>query len=109
MPALVAGGLTFEAVSVSDQDCAVTTGGAAYCWGQNAAGELGDGTGMASATPVAVAGGLTWTSVSTGYFHTCGVTEGGVAYCWGDNGAGQLGTGTLGRLNYAPTRVAGQP
>lgn len=34
--------------------CAVTTGGAAYCWGWNGYGELGDGTNTNSNVPVAV-------------------------------------------------------
>ena len=41
--------------------CGVTPGGAAYCWGYNRYGQLGDGTGGTyRLTPVAVSGGLTF-------------------------------------------------
>jgi alpha-tubulin suppressor-like RCC1 family protein len=78
----------------SDYTCGVTTGGAAYCWGYNGFGQLGDGTGTDRLTPVAVFGGLTFAAVSAGDYHTCGLTTSGAAYCWGRNDAGQLGNGT---------------
>jgi alpha-tubulin suppressor-like RCC1 family protein len=42
-------------------------------------------------TPVAVAGGLTFATLTAGGEHTCGLTSGGAAYCWGNNFSGQLG------------------
>lgn len=108
-PSAVAGGLTFATVSAGAggfHSCGVTTSGAAYCWGDNELGELGNGTTTSSATPVAVSGGLTFRMVSTGYRHTCGVTTDNVAYCWGDNGEGELGIGT-GMDAWSPTPVLG--
>src|SRR5207249_1282203 len=74
------------------QTCGVTLGSAAYCWGFNGFGQLGNGTTTNSDVPVAVSGGLTFAAVSAGY-HTCGVTPNGTAYCWGCNLYGELGNG----------------
>jgi alpha-tubulin suppressor-like RCC1 family protein len=98
-PLPVIGGLTFAALSTGIGEpftCGVMAGGAAYCWGSNNFGELGDGTLAPRASPVAVSGGLTFASLSAGGLLACGVTTGGVAYCWG---------------NYSPVpvKVAGQP
>jgi hypothetical protein len=68
-----------------------------------------------------VAGGLPWSSVSTGVYlysdestnqgtaaHTCGITTNGATWCWGDNLVGQLGIGTR-TESYVPIRVSEQP
>src|SRR5439155_6186304 len=56
--------------------CAVNTDGVAYCWGNNAYGQLGDGSTIDRRTPAVVAGGLTFTLVSPGVGTTCGLTTG---------------------------------
>lgn len=108
-PVAVVGGLTFVSVSAGKggyHTCGLTTGGAAYCWGDNLMGELGNGTTTSSATPVPVSGGLTFRTVITGYRHSCGVTTANVAYCWGDNSDGELGTGN-GTDASSPAAVLG--
>jgi alpha-tubulin suppressor-like RCC1 family protein len=110
-PVPLTGGLRFNSISAGGgfHTCGVTTSGAAYCWGNNFFGQLGNGSGglgSQSSVPVPVAGGLSFASVSSGGFYTCGVTTGGAAYCWGFNVDGQLGNGSMAD-SKAPLAVAG--
>jgi alpha-tubulin suppressor-like RCC1 family protein len=69
--------------------------GAAYAWGSNAYGQLGDGSTTNRATPLTVTGlGSGVTAVAGGYAHSLALRNGNV-YAWGDNGNGQLGDGTM--------------
>jgi alpha-tubulin suppressor-like RCC1 family protein len=93
---------TISLVSVGSGEghsCGLTPAGAAYCWGWNYDGELGAGLDEnqleATITPVAVAGGLTFTQLVVGDFHSCGLDAAGNAYCWGSNATGQLGNDTV--------------
>jgi alpha-tubulin suppressor-like RCC1 family protein len=109
-PVAVAGGLRFREVEAgSVHTCGIVDlTDAAYCWGSNNNGEVGDGTlGTNRASPVLVLGGLHWRQLSAGNGHTCGVITGNRAYCWGSNNRGQLGDGSSGGLQIRPTRVAG--
>jgi len=94
-PVAVTGGLTFASLAAGQAfTCGLTTAGAAWCWGFNGGGQLGDGTSSIQRSPVAVTGGLTFGQLGGGYEHTCGLTPAGAAWCWGSNSVGQLGDGT---------------
>ena len=101
--------LTFQSLSAGrSHTCGVTTEGAAYCWGGNGDGQLGNGSTTNKNMPAAVSGGLMFTSVRAGGFHTCGVTTDGAAYCWGWNGWGQLGNGSGDLIPHStPEAVSG--
>ena len=95
-PLAVAGGRAFSSVSAGwALSCALTSSGAAFCWGDNGYGELGNGSTVSTRTPMAVGGGLSFVSIGTGNFFACGLTAAGAAYCWGNNSAGQLGIGPV--------------
>lgn len=87
--------------------CGLTTGGAAWCWGSNQEGRLGDGTTEGRGEPVAVTGGHTFTQLAVGRTHTCGLTTDGEVWCWGANNWGQAGTSILSQPR-APVKVHGQ-
>lgn len=93
-PILVSGGLQFTQVTAgAEHTCGLTASGAAYCWGRNEEGELGNDSTKAacgstqpnacSYVPLLVEGGLTFKSVKAAVAYTCGVTVSGDGYCWG--------------------------
>ncbi len=98
VPVAVSGGLSFAALAVAEggtlSPCGVAASGAAYCWGHNTYGQLGDSSTADALVPVAVVGGLTFSSLGAGLYHTCGITTSGRAYCWGLSRTGQLGDGS---------------
>ncbi|MBK7146502.1 MAG: hypothetical protein IPH76_15305 [Xanthomonadales bacterium] len=71
--------------------CARVLDGSARCWGRNAEGQLGDGSGLQQPTAVAVSGLNTVEEVAIGLYHSCARLVDGSAACWGANSAGQLG------------------
>src|SRR5262249_45111206 len=86
--------------------CAITTGGAAKCWGLNNNGQVGDGTVTTRYTPVGVSTlGQGTQAVASFQAHSCALLANGVK-CWGDNIYGQLGNGSL-LDSLTPVSVSG--
>jgi len=85
--------------------CGVDASGAAYCWGNNVYGQLGDGTMTPNSSPQLVAGGHHFAQLIAGLFHVCGITTEQDAYCWGSDDAGQLGTGDVSEESCATFTV----
>jgi alpha-tubulin suppressor-like RCC1 family protein len=106
-PLPIAGNLTYSSVSAGwRHTCALTTAGAAYCWGYNFYGQLGDSSTTRKNSPAAVAGELIFASVSAGGEHTCAVTAVGAGYCWGANGLYEFGIGQSFFNSTIPVRVS---
>jgi alpha-tubulin suppressor-like RCC1 family protein len=113
VPTRLGGNVSLSSISAGqDFGCGLGADGAAYCWGENEDGQLGNGSNTASLTdgapvPVRVAGGHAFAALTAGLgHHACGLTTTGTAYCWGWNEDGQLGNGTTSSSN-APVAVAG--
>src|SRR5262245_40521060 len=84
-PVRVAGDHVYIELSASVSGyatCAVTTSGAAWCWGPDTDGVLGNGTREGSAEPVQVASDRRFVDISVGQLHAYAVTTEGDAYCW---------------------------
>ena len=67
-----------------------------WCWGDNASGQIGNGTNgpanlVSSPFLVPFTGSPSFTSSSAGGYHTVAIDELGNIYSWGRNLAGQLG------------------
>jgi alpha-tubulin suppressor-like RCC1 family protein len=102
----VAGSLRFTAIAAGySTTCGLRDNGAAFCWGENGNGEVGDGTTTDRTVPTAVAGGLTFHAVGAGEGLTCGLTasDSGL-YCWGVDIGG--GTNAPPRDHRRPARIA---
>jgi alpha-tubulin suppressor-like RCC1 family protein len=72
--------------------CVVTTAGGAKCWGNNASGQLGNGTltgGLSITDVVGLTSGVVALAAGTSF--TCALLQTGAASCWGDGTYGQLG------------------
>ena len=91
--------------------CARTAGGAAYCWGANDEGQIGDGTTVDRLSPAAVSGlADDVVEIGAGINHSCARLADDTIGCWGLGGAGGLGTGLDGSYNeVVPVRIAGLP
>jgi alpha-tubulin suppressor-like RCC1 family protein len=91
-PTLMSGGLRLATVTTGGiVACGLVSGGAAYCWGDNTYGELGNNTVSSGSAQVPVSGGLAFASITAGATHVCGIASGGGTYCWGNDSTGQLG------------------
>jgi hypothetical protein len=107
----------YVAVSASYRSvCALTTTGAAYCWGDNLGADIGCylGTGTTNTyeptpKPLAIPGGAALAEIHVGCFANCGLTTTGDVYCWGRNDSGILGNGTTSGAALAPVLVPGLP
>lgn len=85
-----------EIVASNRHRCTLMMDGKVRCWGENAKGQLGDGTTTNQAKAIQTQTG-TWgfKALSVGADHTCGIID-GVAKevaCWGNNDRYQLGLG----------------
>jgi alpha-tubulin suppressor-like RCC1 family protein len=87
--------------------CAVWSSTSVRCWGDNADGQLGDGSTSDAVAPVGVAGLSSGVAVTAlGSHHSCALLISGPVQCWGRNNYGQVGDGTNIR-RLTPVAVVG--
>lgn len=108
-PHAVGGGMLLGGVTVSvSHACAIDPQQRAWCWGDNGAGQLGNGmSGGFSTLPVLVGNGtVRFRTLAAGDRHTCGIATDNQVYCWGSNSAAQLGRGSVGGFAVTPGLTA---
>ena len=95
-----AGTVSYTAIAAGTaHSLAIATTGAAYAWGSNASGQLGDGVlGEQNLRPdsfvptqVSMPAGITITQIAAGASHSIALGNDGHVYDWGSNVFGQLG------------------
>jgi len=88
---------------------AIREDGSLWAWGNNEAGQLGDGTQGAAdnrTSPVLICTEHNWDSVSAGRFHTMAIRYNDTLWAWGSNSSGQLGDSTTTSRN-SPVQISG--
>jgi len=85
---------------------ALVSGGEVVAWGNNASGQLGDGSTSGSDSPVPVVGLSSITSIAAGGAFSLAVDNAGGVVAWGDNFYGELGNGTNANSD-SPSPVSG--
>ena len=90
--------------------CVARSGDGIACWGDNEAGQLGDGTVAASSVPVPAAFGGRFVDVCAGGSvlgtpFSCALSQTGLVSCWGSNLFGQLGPDASGAESQTPVVV----
>jgi alpha-tubulin suppressor-like RCC1 family protein len=103
----VMNGQTIIAVSAGKQQTCAASSTAAYCWGLDWDGELGNNAVTNTIAPVAVyasgvLSGKTITTITSGAGHSCVIANGN-AYCWGWATDGELGTNSVMGISCNPT------
>ena len=101
-----------------DHSCALHQTGAVSCWGENGAGQLGNGQstgywnsagdwqdGTDSSVPVGVDGITDITAIAARGGHSCALHQTGTITCWGNNWNGQLGNGATSYFSSVPVEV----
>jgi alpha-tubulin suppressor-like RCC1 family protein len=85
--------------------CAQAGSNTVKCWGNNAYGQIGDGTVTNRTLPTAVPNFNTVQHLGAGLNHTCAKVTGSGIKCWGINTSGEVGMGSTSSFEYAPTDV----
>lgn len=115
VPAPIAGGHSFTVLATTQKSfdhaqehtCGIDASGAAWCWGTNVFGQLGDSTQVDKSTPARVRGGHTFVEIGTGADFTCGRITDGSVLCWGANYRYQIAAPVDSSLVVVPFRVQG--
>lgn len=107
-PRSVVDGDDFTQVEMNcNSGCGLKAGGTVWCWGDDAFGQLGNGTVTTTeqTEPVKVSNLTDVVQISGGCTHTCALKRDGTVWCWGEGLSGRLGNGDTSDRDI-PTQVA---
>jgi len=83
-------------VATNEHSCAIDSVGDLWCWGRDGDGQAAYISDPMNPTlfwpvPFRPTGGVKWTAVKVGQFHSCGIMMSGDVACWGQDATRQLG------------------
>ena len=81
--------------------------GTVWTWGNNASGQLGDGTTSDRSTPAQVPGLSNVREVEAGDAFVVAVKKDGSVWAWGNNASGEIGNGKAPADQHTPAAVTG--
>ncbi|MFN8534578.1 MAG: Calx-beta domain-containing protein [Dehalococcoidia bacterium] len=92
-PAVVGFGQTrfITSIAAGERFSLAANSDGVWAWGNNAYGQLGNGTYQGSTSPVAVQSIENVTKLAAGRTHALALVDGGLVWSWGYNAFGQLG------------------
>jgi RHS repeat-associated protein len=107
LPAQVSGLTNVIAIATgATHALALRSDGTVWAWGNNAYGQLGNGSTTNSDAPVQVSGLTGVIAIAGGAGHSLAVKSDGTVWAWGNNAYGQLGNGTTTNA-LVPTQATG--
>lgn len=95
----IAGAVGYHALALAND-------GIVWAWGQNEAGQLGDGTLEFRSGPVQVSGLTDVVDIASGGYYSLALKDDGTVWAWGNNSNGELGDGTTAN-RLTPVQVSG--
>jgi alpha-tubulin suppressor-like RCC1 family protein len=84
---------------------ALSADGRLWSWGENSAGQLGNGSFRSASSPQLITADKTWKAVAAGGYHTVGLDSAGTLWTWGSSYVGQLGIGSSDNSMNTPQPV----
>jgi hypothetical protein len=109
VPVMVQGLSDVKAIAAGARhSLALLESGTVMAWGEDASGQLGDGSIVRSQeAPVAVSGLSGVAAVAAGGMHSMALLGGGAVMAWGEDRYGELGIGAAGEPSDVPVVVSG--
>lgn len=86
---------------------AIRSDGTLWAWGDNTAGQLGQGNTISYSSPVQIMPGTSWSMINAGYWEWMGIKTNGTLWTCGAQFAGEMGTGSSQSFISTPVQLAG--